>query len=134
MRRECTRIEYAVATDVKLSWALIYRCLGIDRVNWGDDHTRMFNTHAIAQRILSELSDDVRVSDPNDGFACLINHTRVIELSDDLTAVIADVVASILNAGSERDSVEENLGPHIYREVWSWCDADAPSDAAHHNH
>jgi hypothetical protein len=38
-----------------------------------------------------------------------------------LTEVVAEVLQSYLNAGSESDAIHENLGPHIEAEVRDWA-------------
>jgi hypothetical protein len=56
-----------------------------------------------------------------DGRPC-IPGKYVPQIADELTSIIANVVASYLDAGSERDAVQESLGPVIEAELHSWSE------------
>ena len=59
-----------------------------------------------AQRIYNELPDAVTLLIPRCPSLSLLNSRLVPELAEDLTAIIADLVGQLINAGSERDAVQ----------------------------
>jgi hypothetical protein len=47
---------------------------------------------------------------------------HAVFVSNDITAVVAEILQSYLDAGSERDVTIEELGPAIEAHVQSWVD------------
>jgi hypothetical protein len=89
---------------------------------------RDFNTnssaHHAANFILTALPDDIRVPYEEHN---AINPNHVEPLADLLQLVIAIVVASILDAGSERDVVieDDNLHTAIINQLKEWTPPNA---------
>jgi hypothetical protein len=53
--------------------------------------------------------------------ATMIAAKDVVEIADTITLVVAQILQSWLNAGSERDNTIEELGPAIEDHVRSWA-------------
>jgi hypothetical protein len=78
-----------------------------------------------AARILTDaMSEDVREPIPNAG-GYFIRGEKLEVITETLQAVIAEVVATLIDAGSERDAVMENdeLTLAIRNELYGWTRA-----------
>jgi arabinogalactan endo-1,4-beta-galactosidase len=77
----------------------------------------------LAVAFLREHDPEAFFRDPTyDGVAEAIDTAKVDKLTDALQDFVANVVSTILNAGSERDAVNENevLRAAIQAEMLSW--------------
>jgi hypothetical protein len=68
----------------------------------------------IASLYADRLPEDVRI----DGH--YINPEHFADIATDITLFASHVIASIIDAGSERDAVLEALFPHVLAEVSDW--------------
>ena len=77
--------------------------------------------------LLTDAMDSEEVRVPTGVGGYFINPKAVDDLADALQAVIAEVVSTIIDAGSERDAVMENdkLSAAIAEELRGW-EPDAP--------
>lgn len=80
-------------------------------------------------RVLDAINDalqaeypPVEINTPEHIGPC-IPQQHVTAIAEELTFIIAHVVASYIDAGSERDAVMENLTPYVEHELRQWSDA-----------
>lgn len=75
----------------------------------------------LADAFLDHYAPDDWFRDPKADYGA-VDSDRIPELRDALVDFIAHVVAAILNAGSERDAVNESMGLHnaIEDELKGW--------------
>lgn len=97
----------------------------------------LFPVYDTAKRIVDALPNEIQVwveeMERVSGYHA-INPQLVQELAEDLTAVVASVVAQVIDAGSERDVGAENLGPHIEKELREWVPRAGDEWAVEENH
>jgi arabinogalactan endo-1,4-beta-galactosidase len=77
----------------------------------------------LAEAFLREHDPEAFFRDPAyDGVAEAIDTAKIAKLTDALQDFVANVISTILNAGSERDAVNENeaLREAIQGELFSW--------------
>jgi len=84
---------------------------------------RELTTRDLAHQFVDLLPDDVQLPDPDDGFGYLINPPRIELIGEEIQLFIAEVISTIINAGSERDAVmqSEHLRTAIIRELEDWA-------------
>lgn len=87
------------------------------------DPTPTTRTEAVDEYI-GTLPEDYTVPLPGCPPLRLINSTQIDHLAEDLQFFIANVIAALINAGSERDAVMENdtLYQAIREELHGWSD------------
>lgn len=98
------------------------------RMNMNDTHDMpSTNTSAIARAFLDSLPEELTPhirpsSDPLWGQAPTFDGVAVDYLTVELQAVIASVIASLIDAGSERDAIneDEDLGSAIETTLKGW--------------
>ena len=76
----------------------------------------------IAAEMLAALPDEVRVRISPDHGVYYINKDELDKLTDVIQVFIAELIAGIIDAGSEAEAVmeEESLRKAIYNEVKGW--------------
>ena len=86
-----------------------------------EDHNRIIALAGEIGNILTQTFPEAKIRGIN---GTTVPKKYYKEIAENITMVVANILQAYLNAGSEREVTEEELGPVIEEHVKGWADAE----------